>query len=604
MAFTIPRKTDSVLDRELTQLTRARDQYRAAFEEANDAILILNDEAQIIDANPEAGDLLGLEQRTLLGQSFQGFLLDTFDFDRAWNELQDAGSHRDYLTIVGCDGIEREVEYSATANIAPNQHLVVARDITERIERKRTLEETTRRLQAVIDASPDAILAVDAEGTIQLWNEAAEDVFGYETEAVIGERIQSLELYTEGQSTEFERKFERSLAGESFSELKLERRTRDGDPLYLSMSTAPIVDDSGTITGVMAVAKNVHTFREVVENTGSAIYWTDTDGTIEYVNPAFEAQTGYTADEAIGENACILQSGVYGEAFYERLWETILNGDVWEGQIINERKDGTRYTVKQTISPVTNEAGEIVRFVAVNEDITDLREAQTQLEEQRDNLETLSEVVRHDIRNDLQLVRASAELAVEHVDEEGREYLETVQESTASAVGLLRTARKLAELLLQTDVETRPIVLARPLEQQIDELRSLYPDAEIAVEGSLPRVRVVGNELLGSVFRNLLQNAIQHNDKEVPSITVTTTTAEDLVEIRIADNGPGVPDTQKGMIFGKDEGRLESEGAGIGLYLVRSLVESYDGDVWVEDNEPEGAVFVVHLPVAGSVTHD
>lgn len=100
------------------------------------------------------------------------------------------------------------------------------------------------------------------------------------------------------------------------------------------------------------------------------------------------------------------------------------------------------------------------------------------------------------------------------------------------------------------------------------------------------------------MFRNLLQNAILHNDKEIPKVTITATTEEEMVEIRIADNGPGVPDGQKERIFGKGEKGLESAGTGIGLYLVRSLVESYGGDVWVEDNEPEGSVFVVQLPVA------
>jgi signal transduction histidine kinase len=109
---------------------------------------------------------------------------------------------------------------------------------------------------------------------------------------------------------------------------------------------------------------------------------------------------------------------------------------------------------------------------------------------------------------------------------------------------------------------------------------------------------VIGNEMLGSVFRNLLQNAILHNDKETPEITITAERQQRQIEVRIADNGPGVPDAQKETIFGKGAKGLESEGTGIGLYLVQSLVESYGGDVWVEDNTPEGAIFVVQLPIA------
>lgn len=134
-------------------------------------------------------------------------------------------------------------------------------------------------------------------------------------------------------------------------------------------------------------------FREAVESTGHVIYWTDTLGRIEYVNPAFEDQTGYTEEEAIGHNANILQSGVHGDQFYERLWETILNGNVWKGQLTNERKDGERYIVKQTISPVTDADGEIVRFVAVNEDITALRESQEKLQRERNRFANLLDAV-------------------------------------------------------------------------------------------------------------------------------------------------------------------------------------------------------------------
>jgi len=81
-------------------------------------------------------------------------------------------------------------------------------------------------------------------------------------------------------------------------------------------------------------------------------------------------------------------------------------------------------------------------------------------------------------------------------------------------------------------------------------------------------------------------------------VTVTVERTESSLEIRIADNGPGVPDSQKEEIFGKGNNGLESEGTGVGLYLVDSLMDSYDGSVWVEDNDPDGAVFVVQFEVA------
>jgi sensor histidine kinase regulating citrate/malate metabolism len=104
--------------------------------------------------------------------------------------------------------------------------------------------------------------------------------------------------------------------------------------------------------------------------------------------------------------------------------------------------------------------------------------------------------------------------------------------------------------------------------------------------------------MLDSVFRNLVKNGVDHNDKDVPEVTLSGADRGDTVVVRIADNGPGVPDERKDAIFGKGNAGLESEGSGIGLYLVRTLVEGYGGDVWVEDDDPEGAVFNVGLPKA------
>jgi len=222
------------------------------------------------------------------------------------------------------------------------------------------------------------------------------------------------------------------------------------------------------------------------------------------------------------------------------------------------------------------------------------------LKRQRDDLKLLNQVMRHDIRNDLQLVGAYAELLDDHVDEEGREYLDVIKRNTQSAVALTATVRDLAEVMLREDAEPSRVSLDRILSQQVEEVRSAYAEAVFTVEGSFPEEEVVADEMLSSVFRNLLRNAVQHNDETPPTVTVSATVdaGEGVVEVRVADNGPGIPEDQRDEIFGKGEKGLDSPGAGIGLYLVRSLVEIYGGDVWIEDNEPKGSVFVVRLRLA------
>ncbi len=226
------------------------------------------------------------------------------------------------------------------------------------------------------------------------------------------------------------------------------------------------------------------------------------------------------------------------------------------------------------------------------------RTPENRLKQQRDNLQLLNQVMRHDIRNDLQLVGAYAELLDDHVDEEGERYLEIIKENTDSAVALTTTVRDLAEVMLREEAEPEQVSLDHILSQQVEELRSAYPETVLTVEGSFPDEMVIADDMLSSVFRNLLQNAVQHNDETPPTIEVSATVAEDTVEVRIADNGPGVPEHLREEVFGKGEKGLDSPGAGIGLYLVRSLIETYGGEVWIEDNDPKGAVFVVELKLA------
>ncbi|ELZ79653.1 putative light and redox sensing histidine kinase [Haloferax larsenii JCM 13917] len=221
-----------------------------------------------------------------------------------------------------------------------------------------------------------------------------------------------------------------------------------------------------------------------------------------------------------------------------------------------------------------------------------------QLESQRDSLELLNQMVRHDIRNDLQVLVGYLDLAAEAVDGTEKQYLQTALESADNAVELTKTARDLSEVMLQDETKRQPVSLRRVVSQQADDLRSADSDAVITLDESLRGVTIRADDMFDSVIRNLLKNAVQHTRKDRPEITVSAAVEDGRVEVQIADNGPGVPDSQKESIFGKGEKGLDSEGTGIGLYLVNTVVESYGGAVWVEDNDPEGAIFVLDLPQA------
>jgi len=243
------------------------------------------------------------------------------------------------------------------------------------------------------------------------------------------------------------------------------------------------------------------------------------------------------------------------------------------------------------------DGGRTVGHVLVLRDVTDRRRYEDRLEEQSTQLELLNRLLRHDINNDMTVVRGMIETAVREIDDpEAAERLETALSASAEVTELTRAARDLMRTMLEDTGELSPVALAPVLRQELADIRDAREGATIRVEGNLPDVRVIADDFLASTFRNLLRNAVQHNDKDTPEVTVSATVEGDSVRVTVTDNGPGISPGQREQIFGKHSKGLASTGTGIGLYLVDSLVDNYGGTVAVDDREDdEGTVFTVTL---------
>ena len=328
-----------------------------------------------------------------------------------------------------------------------------------------------------------------------------------------------------------------------------------------------------------------------VENMSEGYLLVDTDGEIVDANQSARSLLGVETpltDMQFSDLVPTRDEQVLKEAETTQSFETQI-----------ETETETR-TLEISSSNFITETEQTIGTLFVIRDITTRKEAQKQLEEQRNNLDLLNQVLRHDIRNDLQLVTGYSNMLTDHVDEEGTEHLNTVLESANHSVELTKTARDMADVMLsrENSQQQHQINLRNTLTRELDKIEAEYPDAHVMVEGELPSVQIQANRMLDSVVRNLLSNAVQHNDKDIPEVSVSATSHDERVTVRIADNGPGVPDGQKEEIFGKGEKGLDSSGTGLGLYLVQHLVTHYGGEVWIEDNDPEGAVFAVELPLA------
>lgn len=343
--------------------------------------------------------------------------------------------------------------------------------------------------------------------------------------------------------------------------------------------------------------------RQVIDLVPDLIFARDGDGRYLLANEATAAGYGMTPEEIEGKRVEELRPGAeQPEGFREEDQRVIESGEPIHGNQEVVRFDGEKrihQTTKIPFKPMGDDEDAVLGYAR---DVTELKEYEQQLETQLDNLDVLNKMVRHDIRNEIQVVRAYAESLESHVDDEGEEYVEQVLDGARAAGEITETARDVAEVMVQADAELAPVGFRSVLEGEIDDVRSSHEAAVVTVDGSIPDVQILADDMFESVARNLLNNAIVHNDKDVPQITVTATETEENVLLRVADNGPGIADDRKERIFDEGEQGLDSNGTGLGLYLVQTLVDRYEGEVWVEDNDPTGAVFFVELPVHSSRT--
>jgi len=401
MTVSVPRSPTRGDPPELADLDRARDQYQAAFEEAIDAVYIMNDDARILKANPATAELYGRDTAELRGRSITEFLPDEYDPEAVKEFLKQPNTDPGEVTIITDDGTEREIEISSAANIVPGQHLVIARDVTERVEQQRKLEEATQRLEAVVETCPDPVVALDDAGNVQLWNRAAEDLFGYQRESVIGNSIRSLDLHSGDQRSDFVDRFQRALSDEQVSDFEVCRRTKSGDEVYLSVSTAPLRDETGDSTGLMAVARDITDQKrrqreleryETVLQTGTDSAWVfDEDKRLTFVNDAFLEQVSITREEAIGTPLAEFRDFFAdGETFAEwnSLVEDVSSGPVADGEMDVEATLATgRAVLNLRVTELTHSEGAVV----VARDITRRKQREEELAELKQRYEAMIE---------------------------------------------------------------------------------------------------------------------------------------------------------------------------------------------------------------------
>jgi PAS domain S-box-containing protein len=333
-------------------------------------------------------------------------------------------------------------------------------------------------------------------------------------------------------------------------------------------------------------------FRALFDEVDGVALWTATEpGRFDYISSGFEDIWGIPPS-AVEADASRLLDTIHPDD-RERVQANMESGgqdnleNVYEARVV--RPGGSVRWVRTRQVLIEDAGGTFREVVGISTDITEQKRREQELE-------MLTRIVRHDIRNDMAVMLGWAELLSDHVSEEGEPFVERIRTSGEHIVELTDVAGEYVEMVTdEDDLTVEPISIRSVLETELDLRRESFPNAHFDVPEPIPDVQVEANSMLRSVFRNIFTNAINHNDTAEPVVAVTVDVGEETVTVSIADNGPGVPDHLKDVSFEKGAKGMESSGTGLGLYLVHRLVEQYGGRVWAEDNEPRGAVFVVEL---------
>ncbi len=500
----------------------------------------------------------------------------------------------------------------------PLRMIGVHTDINERKSAEARIMDTLGFAKTILNSSPIGVLVYGADGRTVTANEAAAQLAGADVPSLLRQNFREMELWRRygllaaaeealatGRQVVHRGPFESSFGRSGWIEARFKPfHYQDATHLLL------LVTDESEKQQALA---HLHLLEAAVQAAPVGWVVTDADGVIKSVNPGFTALTGYTAAEAIGRNPRVLKSGRHTQGFYAAMWATIKRGEVWTGEMFNQRKDGVQYHERMTIAPVRGENGRIAHYVAIKQDITEQKQLEQQLAraQRLESIGMLASGIAHDLNNIFAPILLSLELLkLKYPMADARRMLDTIEGAGQRGAGIVKQVLTFARGIEGERTEVQPKYLVKEMAQILGE--TLPRNIRIETELGANLSPVLGDAT--QLHQVLLNLAINARDAMSVGGRLVLGAHEVLVDearaarnpplkpgrcmaFTVADTGGGIPpEVLERMFEPFFTTKPIGKGTGLGLSTVYGIVRSHGGAVEVKTKVGEGTEFSVLLP--------
>jgi len=501
------------------------------------------------------------------------------------------------------------------------------KELSEEIaERKRTeeaLRESEAEYRLLVDNMPGIVYKGLADWSVAFRDDKIETMLGCRAEEFNSRERKWSDFIVEKDLQAVHEAFVKALKTDKSFVREYRVRTVGGETLWVSDRGTIVCNEKGEIDYVSGIFFDVTERKEAeeellklsraMEQSPASVVITDRKGAIEYVNPNFVKVTGYSAEEAIGQNPRILKSGEHSAEFYEGLWKEILKGNVWRGEFRNRKKSGELYWESSSISPIRNAAAEITHFVAVKMDITERKRMEKELIQAKLAADAASQAksdflanMSHELRTPLNGVIGYAQILQRDrtLSKKQRESLDGVENCGQHLLNLINDVLDLSKIEAgRLEVDLAPCDLHHLLQSVADIISQRTEEKGLAfsldVSPEVPQGIIADSTKLRQVLVNFLGNAVKFTNEG--SITLKVKEAADKrLEFIVQDSGIGMTPKELAEVFDpftQAEGGKVSGGTGLGLAISQRIVSALDGELEVESEPGKGTCFTILHPL-------